>query len=76
MICDWMGDDGVLKILDCRAPDEPGLWQLLRQKGTVTRKYSENNEHLVDIDVVSENTDGQFLTGGFATVRLPPRQNQ
>jgi hypothetical protein len=42
-------------------------------KGKVTRKYVENGEHLVDLEVWSENQRGQLHTQGAATVRLLAR---
>ena len=51
MICNWMGDDGFLKRLDDRVPILPIVGDVLCNKGKVTRKYVEGDEHLVDLDV-------------------------
>ena len=49
--------------------DVPG--DTLVCKGTVTRKYVQDGEHLVDCDVWLENGKGENTTRGTATVRLP-----
>jgi acyl dehydratase len=71
LVSNWMGDDGFVKKLSA---EHRGVWfhgETFWFKGRVTRKYVENNEHLVDIDIWSEN----ILTGmkgslGKATVKL------
>jgi acyl dehydratase len=73
LLCNWMGDDGFLKRLDCqfRVPAIHGdaLWM----KGKVTNKSSEGGEHLVALEVHCENQDGLMLVPGKATVRLLSR---
>ena len=39
-------------------------------KGTVTKKYEDNGEKLVDLEIWTENPKGQKTTPGFATVSL------
>ena len=73
LITDWMGDDGFLKRLDDRFPIMPILGDVLCQKGKVTKKYVEGDEHLVDLEVRCENLDGLLMAPGSATVRLPSR---
>jgi acyl dehydratase len=73
MLTDWMGDDGFLKRLDDRFPIMPILGDVLCQKGRVTKKYIEGDEHLVDLEVHCENLDGLLMVPGSATVRLPSR---
>ncbi len=70
---DWMGPMGTLKKLSCQyrgmdAPDHP-----ISAKGTVTRKYQEHGQNLVDCDIWLENSEGQKTTPGSATVVLPSR---
>ena len=38
-------------------------------------KYKKDNEHLVDVDVISENLDGDLLFNGKATVRLVSKED-
>ena len=72
LMTDWAGEDGTLKKLSCqyRGMDVPG--DTLVCKGTVTRKYVQDGEHLVDCDIWLENGKGENTTRGAATVRLPP----
>jgi acyl dehydratase len=42
-------------------------------KGVVTAKRQENGENLVELDVWTENPDGQKTTPGTALVALPSR---
>lgn len=70
LITNWMGDDGFLKELDCQArrinPHGDTTWA----KGKITKKYIENSEHLVELEVRAENQDGIIHMPGKATVRL------
>ncbi|MCH8280523.1 MAG: dehydratase [Chloroflexi bacterium] len=70
---DWMGPLGTLKKLSCQyrgmdSPDRP-----ISAKGTVTRKYQEQGQNMVDCDIWLENSEGQKTTPGSATVALPSR---
>ena len=71
---DWMGPSGTLKRLACqyRGMDFPE--QAIAAKGTVTRKYRERGENLVDCNIWLENPEGQKTTPGSATVALPSKQ--
>ncbi len=70
MICNWMGDDGFLKMLDCQARRINIVGDLNWIKGNVVKKYVENGEHLVDLKVWAENQDGIIHMPATATVRL------
>ncbi len=74
LVTDWMGPQGSLKRLQCqyRGMDLPG--QPITAKGSVTRKYQEDGQFLVDCEVRLENREGQNTTPGSATVALPSRQ--
>ncbi len=72
-VTDWMGQLGTLKKLSCQyrgmdSPDRP-----ISAKGTVTRKYQENGQNMVDCNIWLENSEGQKTTPGSATVVLPSR---
>ncbi len=72
-VTDWMGPLGTLKKLSCQyrgmdSPDRP-----ISAKGTVTRKYQDHGQNLVDCDIWLENSEGQKTTPGSATVALPSR---
>ena len=73
LMTQWMGPEGVLKKLSCQyrgmdSPDRP-----ISAKGTVTRKYQEQGQNMVDCDIWLENSEGQKTTPGSATVALPSR---
>ena len=76
LITDWIGEDGTLKKLSCqyRGMDVPG--DTLVCKGTVTRKYIQNGQHMVDCQIWLENSKGERTTPGSATVILPSRSRQ
>jgi len=73
MLCNWMGDDGFLKVLDMQSRELPLLGDAYWMKGNVTDKRTEGDEHLVDIQVRMENQDGVLVSRGSATVRLLAR---
>jgi hypothetical protein len=73
MLCNWMGDDGFVKMLSDRIPIIPILGDVLCQRGKVTNKYVKDGEYLVDLEVHCENLDGLVMMPGSATVRLPTR---
>lgn len=84
LLTDWIGDDGFVKRFACqfRAVDYPRLMKSLTEpgegetwwcKGNVTKKYIENDEHLVDCEIWLENGKGDKTTTGSATVILPSR---
>ena len=74
-LTNWMGDDGFLKKLNAsyRRFNIYGDTQWI--KGKVTKKYVENGEHLVDLDVWCENQRGENTTPGQATIILPAKTN-
>lgn len=73
LLHDWVGEQGRIKRFGCsyRGMDYPNQDILCR--GIVTRKYVENGEHLVDLDIWTENPEGQKTSPGTATVALPSR---
>jgi acyl dehydratase len=73
MLHEWIGYGGRIKRWDVsyRGMDYPG--QELTCKGVVTVKRQENGENLVDLDIWTQNPEGQRTTPGTATVALPDR---
>ncbi len=71
LLHDWVGNTGRIKKFGCsyRGMDYPTKDILC--KGVVKRKYEENGEKLVDLEIWTENPEGQKTTPGFATVCLP-----
>ena len=73
LMTDWSGPFGTLKRLSCqyRGMDYPN--HPITAKGTVTRKYQEGDQYLVDCTIWLENPEGENTTPGMATVILPSR---
>ena len=76
MLCNWMGDDGVLKVLDDRVPIYPILGDVFCCSGEVTGKRKEGEEYLVDLVIRCENLDGVLLIPGTAVVSLMSRNSR
>ena len=84
LMTDLIGTTGDLKKFSCsyRAMDYPRAmksttkpedgetWQC---RGRVIKKYSENGENLVDLDIWVENAKGEITTPGSATIALPAK---
>lgn len=85
LMTDWIGEGGILKRLSCQyrgmdyprkmkdmaTPEEGETWWC---KGTVTKKYVEDDQHIVECDIWVENGKGEKTTPGTATVILPSRE--
>ena len=70
VVSDWVGSDGWVRSVSCqyRGMDMQGTeWQA---RGVVTGKRVEDGRMLVDIDVWTENAQGQKTTPGKAVVVL------
>lgn len=75
LICNWMGDEGFLKRMDCQARRINIVGDVNWVRGKVVRKYVENGENLVDIQAWIENQDKITHMRANATVRLLSRLN-
>lgn len=69
-VTDWMGPNGMIRKLGCqyRGMDYPG--DVITVRGSIVRKYQENGERLVDLEIWTENQRGERTTPGKATVAL------
>lgn len=74
LLTDWVGLYGRIKKYGCqyRGMDYPNNDIICR--GVVTRKYQENGEYLVDLEIWTENPAGEKTSPGYATVALPSRE--
>ena len=70
LVTDWMGDDGFVKSMDSQDRRMNFLGDATWVKGRVARKYIEDGERLVDLDVWGENQDGVAHTTSRVTVKL------
>ena len=75
LITDWIGEHGTLKKLSCqyRGMDVPG--DTLVCKGTVRRKYVQDERSMVDCQIWLENSKGERTTPGSASVALSSRSS-
>jgi len=84
LMTDWIGQDGKLKRLSCRyrgmdyprkmkSFDDPHDGDTWLCKGKVTKKFIENEEHLVECEIWVENSKGEKNTTGGAVAVLPSR---
>ena len=73
MLTDWTGLEGNLKKYNVRYKGMDFPDQELTCKGKVTKKYVENNEHLVELDIWTENPQGEKTITGSAVVSLPSK---
>ena len=82
LVTDWIGDAGTLKKFSCqyRAMDYPRSMKTMGEpidgeswvcKGTVKKKYTQDDSHMVDCDIWIENGKSEKTTPGKATVILP-----
>ena len=70
LITNWMGDEGFLKVLDCQHRRPSRFRDTYWCYGKVVKKYIENKEHLVDMDIWTENQQRMKHTIAKATVKL------
>jgi hypothetical protein len=73
MICNWMGDDGFLKTLDCASRHPIPLGYTNWITGKVVKKYQAGQEGLVDLEGECRDQNGALAMPSTATVRLPRR---
>ena len=73
LVTGWIGEGGELKKLSVqyRGMDVPG--SPLYCKGTVTKKYVQDSENIVECEIWVEDEQGQRTTPGYAVVALPSR---
>jgi len=73
MLTDWIGLEGNLKKYNVRYRGMDFPEQDLACKGKVTKKYVHDNEHLVELDIWTENSKGEKTIIGTAVVSLPAK---
>ena len=73
MLWEWIRYDGRIKryAVSYRGMDVPG--QEMTCRGVVKAKRQENGENVVELEIWTENPEGQRTTPGTATVILPSR---
>ncbi len=73
LLHDWVGRQGRIRRFGCsyRGMDEPK--QDITCRGVITKKYREGDQNYVELDIWTENAEGQKTTPGAAVVTLPSR---
>jgi acyl dehydratase len=73
LICGWIGDEGWLKKfrMEMRRMNIPG--DTMTFQGKVSKKFVEDDEHLVECELWAENEREGVTTPSYALVSLPTR---
>jgi acyl dehydratase len=73
MLTDWVGEGGTLVKLGGSYRGVNNVNEDIFCYGRVTRKYIEDNKHMVRVEVWAENPQGERTVSGSAVVMLPSR---
>jgi acyl dehydratase len=73
LVTNWIGDDGFLKRLNVQVRRHNIIGDLTVCTGTVTRKWQEGDEHLVEVAVQGRNQRDEQTAVGTAVAVLPSR---
>ncbi len=73
LLSDWVGEEGTVKKVSVqhRGMDFPG--EQMTCKGKVTKKHVQDGEHIVELEIWTENPKGERNAPGSAVVALPSR---
>jgi acyl dehydratase len=72
VMTDWVGNKALAKLsVNFRTITKPK--DVVTCKGTITKKYSEGDRNLVDVDLVAQNQKGEKTIVGKATAVLPSK---
>jgi hypothetical protein len=66
-----MGDDGVMRKMQASVRHPNIVGDTNTVVGEVTKKYTEGDEHLVEVQVMNQNQSGLSTALGTAVVSLP-----
>ena len=72
-VTNWIGDKGFLKKLSYQNRTYAVVGDSLTFKGRVKRKWVEDRQHLVELELWEENQRGEVCMPGAAVVALPSR---
>ena len=74
LVTNWMGDSGFLKRMEDKYRKPLFTDALVTCKGKVVKKYTDGDEHLVDLHITMQDHNGVLaVPNGSATVVLPSR---
>ncbi len=74
MLRDWIGIQGSIKRIAVQYRGFNFKGDTLTCRGTITKKYVSDGDHLLDLEIWVENQRGEKVTPSTATVALPSRQ--
>ncbi|MBI2906284.1 MAG: MaoC family dehydratase N-terminal domain-containing protein [Chloroflexi bacterium] len=74
LMTNWIGDDGSLKKLHASLRRFNVLGDTQWCKGRVVKKYVQNGEHLVDLELWAENQRHEVTAPSTATAALPSKR--
>jgi len=75
LVTDWMGPEGWLKKFSCQYRRVDLCRGKMILKGKVTKKYLQDDEHVVECELHSETIKGEKTTIGTAVVVLPGKKS-
>lgn len=73
LLHEWVGDEGRVRRFACQYRGMDDVDKDVTARGIVTGKRTEDGQHLIDLEVWTENPDGKKTTPGTAVVSLPSR---
>jgi hypothetical protein len=75
MLHEWVAPAGSVSRVACQYRSMDMIDKDVTCKGTVTAKRSQDGRNLVDLEIWTEDPDGNRTTPGTATVALPSRSS-
>jgi acyl dehydratase len=73
MLHEWVGEKGRVRRFACQYRGMDHINKDVTSKGVVTGKKTENGANIVELEVWTEDPDGQKTTPGTAIVELPSK---
>ncbi|MEX0684259.1 MAG: MaoC/PaaZ C-terminal domain-containing protein [Dehalococcoidia bacterium] len=73
LLDEWSGDEGNVRRVACSYRGMDMIAKDVICRGVVTGKRQENGSHIVDLEVWTEDPEGNKTTPGTAEVALPSR---
>ena len=73
LLTDWIGDKGEVKKMSVQYRGNAFPGEKLLCKGKVTKKYVQDGQNLVELEIWVENPEGKKITPGTAVVALPSK---
>ena len=70
MLTDWIGDHGTVRKLGCSFRGAVFLGEDITCKGTISEKYTQDNQHYLKCEVWSENPGGEKPVTGEAVISI------